>query len=142
MTWAHQLPALFQHSSFDRQIDGLLDEAIRSVDQWNSAWAPQCNVYEDTDSFCVQIAVPGLNANDIVVQVQDQTLSVRGERKVEEYPDRTWHTRELKGGAFVSTFLLPAYVDTSNSSASYKEGMLTVRLSKNEKAKARRIIIG
>ena len=130
-----------QTTSWDRQIDGLFEEAIRSANRWGSAWSPQCNVFEDADSFCIEIAVPGMDVKDFDVQVEDQILRVRGERKSDERPDRIWHTQELKDGAFVSSFRLPAYVDTSHSVATYSEGILRMRFQKLEQPKSRRIMI-
>jgi len=135
-----QLP-LVRETSWDRQVDGLLEEAIRSANRWSSAWSPQCNVYEDPDSFGIQIAVPGMDVNDFDVQVDDQTLRIHGDIKSEERPNRTWHTRELNEGAFSWSFRLPAYVDTSHSTATYAKGILTMRFPKREQAKPRRILI-
>lgn len=130
-----------QTPSWDRQIDGLLEEAIRSANRWSSAWSPPCNVYEDADSFCIELAVPGMDVKDFDVQIEDQTLRVRGERKSDERPDRTWHTQELKSGAFASSFRLPAYVNTSHSVATYSQGILRMRLQKLEQPKPCRIMI-
>lgn len=136
-----QQPTLVREASWNRQIDGLLEEAIRSANRWNSAWSPQCNVYEDAESFCIHIAVPGMDVNDFDVQVDDQTLRIRGELKTEERPDRTWHTRELNDGAFAWSFRLPTYVDTAHSTATYAEGILRMRFPKHQQSRPRRIMI-
>ena len=141
MTLVNQLPVLFRESAFNTQIDRLLADAIGTISGWSSTWEPNCNVYEDENGFCVQIALPGMEVNDIDVHVEDNTLRVKGERKDEASEGRTWYTREFLQGPFACSFRLPSYVDGHTSTASYKQGILTISFPKREEAKPRRIMI-
>lgn len=141
MTWANQLPTLFRDTSFETQIDRLFDEAVRTVGSWRSAWDPDCNVYEDANNFYVQVALPGMEPSQIDVQVEDKLLCIKGERKSEPSGEWTWYAHEFPDGPFSCSFRLPSYVDYSKSTASYKQGVLTIMFPKYEEAKPRRIMI-
>lgn len=71
-----------------RQIEYLFDDAIRSVNGWSQSWDPVCNVFEDDQSFTVQMALPGLDVNQIDVRVENNVLRVKGERKRDESEGR------------------------------------------------------
>jgi HSP20 family protein len=135
------MPVLFRDSSFDTQIDRLFNEALSAVGGWTASWTPECNVYEDDKTYFVQLALPGIDASRIDVQVSNGILSVKGERKYEGADGRTWYLHEVKDGAFSCSFRLPAYVDHDQSTASYKQGMLTISFPKHEEARTRRIMI-
>ena len=141
MVILNQVPALFRNGSRETQIDRLLDDAIRSVDEWSQSWDPGCNVFEDEQGFVVQMALPGLEVNQIDIQVENNELRVKGERKHDASENRTWYTRGIPEGAFSCSFELPASVDREKSTASYRQGILTVTFSKREEARPRRIMI-
>lgn len=141
MTWANQLPTFFHDTSFDTQIDRLFDEAVRAVSRWRSAWEPACNAYEDANNFYVQLALPGMEASQIDVQVDDNVLCIKGERKSEPSGEVTWYAHEFPDGPFSCSFRLPPSVDPSKSTASYTQGVLTIVFPKHEEAKPRRIMI-
>ena len=65
MVVLNQLPVVFRNGSIDLQIDRLLNDAIHSVNEWSQLWDPTCNVFEDEQAFTVQMALPGLDANQI-----------------------------------------------------------------------------
>jgi HSP20 family protein len=132
---------------FEAQIDRIFDEAFRTLD-WQPAgrqvanWAPGCNVYEDENGYCAQVALPGWDGRDVEIQIEDGVLTVKGERKVESADNgRTYHSREIGWGSFTRSFALPSYVDQDKASASFSQGLLTVQLPKREEAKPRRIMI-
>jgi HSP20 family protein len=108
-----------------------------------AGWAPPCNAYEDEHGFHVEVAVPGLNRDDMEIVFEDGVLIVKGERKSES-PDgnRRYFAHEIGWGAFSRSFRLPTYIDPEKVSASYKDGILMMALPKREEAKARRIEIG
>ncbi len=141
MPRGNELPVLFSSRSAESQIDRLLDDAIHSVNGWSQSWSPACNVFENKEGFTVQMALPGLDANQIDVQVENNVLRVKGERKHEESHGRQWYMHGIGAGAFSCSFNLPEYVDHEKSMASYKQGLLTVTFSKREQAKPRTIMI-
>lgn len=122
-------------------VDKFLDEALRTVNGATS-WGPACNSYEDERSFWIQAALPGMDRKNIDISVEDQVLTIKGERKEEEAPSkRTYFLREMNRGSFVRSFKLPATADQSKVAATYKDGVLTVELPKREETKPRRITI-
>lgn len=125
-------------TSFD--VDRLLNETLRSMNA--GGWAPSCNAYEDEHGFHVEVALSGLDRQDMEILFEDGVLTVKGERKGHD-PDspRRYFAQEIGWGAFSRSFRLPTYIDPEKVSASYKDGVLTLALPKREEAKARRIEI-
>jgi HSP20 family protein len=141
MSWGNQLPVLFANRSAESPIDRLLNDAIHSVNQGSQSWNPACNVFEHKEGFTVQMALPGLDANQIDVQVENNVLRVKGERKQEESERQQWYMHEIGAGAFACSFTLPDYADRDKSTASYKQGLLTITFPKREETKPRAIMI-
>jgi HSP20 family protein len=141
MSWGNQLPVLFTNRSAESQIDRLLDDAIHSVKGWSQSWSPPCNVFENKEGFTVQLALPGLDANQIDVQVEHNVLRVKGERKYEESEGQHWYMHGIGAGRFACSFTLPDYTDRDKSTASYKQGLLTITFPMREAAKPRAIMI-
>lgn len=125
----------------DRQIDRIFDEALRAFGTSDQAWAPACNAWEDESGFYVQIALPGWEPNEIALEVNNQVLTIRGERQEVSRESDRYHLREIGGDRFVRQFSLPTFVDHDKASATQKNGMLTVTFPKREEAKSRRILI-
>lgn len=137
----NQLPVLFRDGSLDSQIDRLLDDAIQTVNGGSQIWDPACNVFEDDQGFTVEMALPGMETNQINVQVENGMLRVNGERKHDNSEARTWHARGIEEGAFSCSFRLPSYANHEKVAASYKHGLLTITVPKREEAKPRQIMI-
>ena len=126
---------------FNRQIDRMFDEALRAFGTSGQAWAPACNAWEDGAGFYVEVALPGWETKDISLEIDNQVLTVKGERGAEHAPEGTYHLREIAGGRFARLFKLPTFVDQDKASATHKNGLLTVSFPKREEAKCRRIMI-
>ena len=141
MFWETQLPVLFHNGSVESQIDRLLDDAIQSVNGWPQSLKAATNVFEDEQGFSVQMALPGVDANQIDVRVENNVLHVKGERKHDESEGRRWHRRGIEEGAFSCSFTLPDYANHEKSTASYRQGLLTITFPKREEAKPRQIMI-
>jgi HSP20 family protein len=106
------------------------------------AWAPPVDLYETDDAFMVKAELPGLTKDDIHIEVHDRTLTLRGERKHEaEVKEERFHRRERAYGSFQRSFWLPTTVDANQVKASFKDGVLELRLPKHETAKPKRITI-
>lgn len=141
MSWESQLQVLFPQSSIESQADRLLHDAIHSVNQWSPSWSPACNVFENEQGFTVQMALPGLDVKQIDVQVENNVLGVKGERKHEESEGQQWYMQGIGAGPFSCSFKLPDYADREQSMASYKQGLLTITFPKREAAKPRQISV-
>lgn len=139
------LPAVIssiRSDAFDRQIDRIFEEALRAWGAPEEPWAPPCNAWEDEEGFYVQMALPGWDPKDISLAVNDQVMTVKGERKKDATESlRKYHLREIVDGPFTRRFRLPTFVDPEKASATQKNGLLTISFFKREEAKCRRIMI-
>ena len=105
-----------------------------------SSFAPAVDVYEDEHKVTLKIEVPGIDEKDIDVQVENNTLTVHGERKIEkEEKEENYRRVERQYGSFTRTFTLPTTVDTENVSATYDKGVLKIALPKKAEAKPKQI---
>ena len=103
-------------------------------------WSPSLDIYEEKDSLIVKADLPGLSEKDIDISIQGDTLTIRGERKQEtETKEKDFYRCERIYGAFQRSVTLPYPVDQSKVKATYKHGVLEVRLPKAEEAKQKKI---
>ena len=105
-----------------------------------SSFAPAVDVYEDEHTVTLKIEVPGIDEKDIDVQLENNTLTVHGERKIEkEEKEENYRRVERQYGSFTRTFTLPPTVDAEKVSANYDKGVLKVVLPKKAEAKPKQI---
>jgi HSP20 family protein len=134
----YQHPGLACHG-FSRLLN-LNDELDELFATPSRAWAPALDVHEDKDKFTVNLELPGLKREDIAVQIEDDSLIISGERKVETVSEGTEvHRRERYHGKFSRALTLPVAVAADQVKAAYKDGLLTVTLPKAEAAKPKHI---
>ena len=108
-----------------------------------AAFAPAVDVYENGEKVVLKLDIPGIKEEDLDIRVENQTLSVRGERKFEsEEKEENFHRIERRYGSFFRSFSLPTTVDTENVQAGYKDGVLKLELKKKASAQPRQIKIG
>ena len=131
---------------FDRFF-GEMDRAFRDVAMpvigWNvDTSVPAADVVETADAITVRIDLPGHDAKDIHVNVENDVLTVRSERKTEtQEKGETLHRCERSYGLYTRSFVLPATVDAQKAEARYENGVLSVTLPKREDAKPRAIAV-
>src|SRR5436305_14755840 len=105
-----------------------------------STFAPPVDVYEDEHNVTLKIEVPGIDEKDIDVQIENNLLTVHGERKFEkEEKEENYRRIERQYGSFIRSFTLPNTVDSENISADYDKGVLKIRLAKKAEAKPKQI---
>jgi len=105
-----------------------------------SSFAPAVDVYEDEHKIALKIEVPGIDEKDINVSIENNTLTVHGERKIEkEEKEENYRRVERQYGSFTRTFNLPTTVDSEKVSAHYDKGVLKVTLLKKAEAKPKQI---
>ena len=110
--------------------------------QTNRPWAPSVDIYETENELVVKADLPDVEAKDIDVRVENQTLTIAGERKFAgSSNEKGYHRIERSYGNFVRSFAVPNAFDTDKINAAYNNGVLTVTLTKKETAKPRQIKI-
>ncbi len=106
----------------------------------SAAFTPAVDVFEDKDGLQIYVELPGVEQKDIDVQVEGNTLTLRGERKLDRESERQgYRLVERSFGAFHRTFTLPETVDAEHVSAEAKDGVLKIRLPKKAESKPRQI---
>ena len=106
-------------------------------------FVPAVDIYEDKDFITLKVEVPGMKENEFDIRVENDMLTVRGERKFEkEEKEENFHRIERRYGAFSRSFTLPKTVDVENVEAHYEAGVLNIRLAKKAEAKPKQIKIG
>src|SRR6478609_6898616 len=105
-----------------------------------TSFAPPVDIYEDEHTITLKLEVPGIDEKDIDVRVENNTLTVHGERKIEkEEKEENFRRVERQYGEFTRSFTLPQTVDTENVSATYDKGVLKITLPKKAEAKPKQI---
>ena len=107
-----------------------------------ASFVPAVDIYEDPQKVVLKLEVPGVDQKDLDVRVENQTLTVKGERKFEaEEKEQNFHRIERRYGNFYRAFTLPNTVDTENVAASYNAGVLKLELKKKPEAQPKQIPI-
>jgi len=114
---------------------------VLSEPQSNRPWAPAVDIFETENDLVFKADVPDVDQKNIDVRVENQTLTIAGERVFEqpEVAGKGFHRIERNYGKFVRSFAVPNTFDTEKIAAAYKNGVLTVTLPKKEAAKPRQI---
>jgi len=131
----------------DRMVDDFFDRRMRPW--WPERWlgarggeivAPAVDVYEEKDEIVVKAELPGMDKHEIQVNISDSELILKGEKKKEEkIEEENYYRCERSYGAFRRTVELPKDVQADKIKASFKNGILEVRLPKTKEAKTREI---
>ena len=130
--------------SMQQEINRMFDSFLRSG--WHAdsdlapmRWSPATDVVEHDNKFVVKVELPGLSREDVKVAIQDNMLTVSGEKKVEK--ESNYHRVERSYGTFQRCFTLGQPVRGDKIDASFKDGILTITVPKAEEAKDKRIDI-
>jgi HSP20 family protein len=130
-------------ASFDTELDRLFDDFFPGTGSplARPAQAPYLplNVWEDTEKFVVEAEVPGIAMEDLELSVHQDTLTIRGERKLEVEEKRSIRRQERIPGQFERSLALPMPIEAGQVSANLEHGVLTITLPKAESARPRRI---
>src|SRR5579862_4805481 len=120
---------------FEEQYGGGREESLTA-----GAFVPPVDIYEDEHSIQLKLEVPGVDEKDLDIRVENNTLTVSGERKFEkEEKEENFHRVERRYGSFTRSFTLPNTVDAEKVSADYTNGVLTLQLAKKAEAKPKQI---
>jgi HSP20 family protein len=143
MTVLTRFEPLRQFPTLQDRINRVFRESYGQGDEQSlttSSFAPAVDVYEDEHTVTLKIEVPGIDEKDIDVRLENNTLTVHGERKIEqEEKEENYRRVERHYGSFTRTFTLPTTVDSEKVSANYDKGVLKIALPKKAEAKPKQI---
>ena len=113
---------------------------VLSEPQSNRPWSPSVDIFETENELVLKADLPDVDLKDIDVRVENQTLTISGERKFEKQDSgKGYHRIERSYGSFKRSFAVPNTFDTEHIGADFKNGVLSVTLPKKEAAKPRQI---
>ena len=136
--WEHEM---------ERMFDDFFGRRLRPI--WDERWwptkaigvsAPAVDLYEEKDEIVAQVELPGIGKDDIQVNITDHRLTIKGEKKKEEeIKEGSYYRSERSYGSFSRSVELPTEVQVEKAKASFKNGVLEIRLPKSEAAKKKEI---
>ena len=132
---------LNMHDELSRFFDDFFGERLPARQSKEGAsWIPRVDISENDDEIIVHADIPGMEKDNIKITLTDNVLSISGEKKIERDEKKAnYHRVERVFGSFQRSFYIPTNVDASKISASYKNGVLEVKLPKKEEAKPKEI---
>lgn len=125
-------------------LSNWLDDVFEDAFNWNEgSFVPELNVYETDKMFEITVELPGMSKNDIDISLDDNILTISGERKAhhEEEDGRRYHRVESRFGTFRRSMPLPNVVDYEKANASYENGVLTISIPKLKEKAGRKVKI-
>ena len=133
--------------SFRHQMNHLFNDVFRPVvrgDEELSMWNqyPTVDIYDNDENIIITAELPGIDKKDIVIDVKDGVLTLKGERSFDnEIKEEKYYCRERTFGKFERIFKLPSDVDSEKISADYKDGILKIDVPKPEGKKPKQIAV-
>jgi HSP20 family protein len=141
--WSPYRDMMSVRDEMNRVLNEVFNRNTNDESSWFSgAWTPPVDIYESDDALVMKAELPGFSKDDISIEMKENTLVIKGERKREdEVKEGNYHRSERMYGAFQRSFLLPTTVDQEKVRASYKDGVLELRLPKVQAAQPKRIAV-
>ena len=129
-------------ATLQNRVNTLFQDYNRGQDELTttSSFVPAVDVYEDEHKVTLKLEIPGINQEDVDIRLENNTLTVRGERKFEkDEKEENFHRIERRYGSFARSFTLPNTLDPDSVQASYENGVLRIELAKRAEAKPKQI---
>ena len=124
----------FVPTSFSNLIDRFFNESVSRAGGSAYSFVPRVDIIEAEKAFEIHVAVPGMSKEDFKLDLNDNLLTISGERKfTKEKKDNNFHSIETQYGTFSRAFSLPENVDAGKISAAYNNGILEITVPKDEK---------
>lgn len=140
-----EFPTRQPFDGFHARINDLFDQSLgrpRGTAPSTRSWSPPVDVLESKDSYLVRAEIPGMNKEDFNLEIKDGVLTLSGERKLEAPASGLeYRSVERIAGKFSRSFHLPQTIKQDGIQATYREGILEIRVPKAEHAKARQITV-
>jgi HSP20 family protein len=128
--------------AFNRAIEEFFGDLNRNQEGVARSWAPAVDIVETPEHYEVRAELPGVKKEDVDISVENNVLTLRGERKFEkDEPKESFHRIERAYGSFVRSFTLPTRVNPEQVQAKFDTGVLTILIPKAAEARPRRIEI-
>lgn len=129
--------------SLQHEINRMFEDVFGQQESGQSSdWAPSVDIGEENDAYVIHAELPGVSSEDVKLRMENNVLTLSGEKTQEEKSeDKTYHRFERTYGSFQRVFSFPAPVDAEAIEASYKNGVLTIRVPKIAKAETKEISI-
>ncbi len=133
---------LMRPEPFSQEVNRLFNTLFDAGDASAQRWVPAMDLVEAEDHFVLKADLPGLAEDDVSIEIQDNTLTIAGERTSEhEQRERGWYRVERSFGRFSRSLTLPEGIDPDAVTAEFDKGVLSVRIPKPEERKPRRVAI-
>ena len=142
--WEPARDMLTLREAMDRLFDDAFTRPFSVMrGEGSSNWAAMpIDMYQTDHEVVVKAALPGIQADEVQINVADDILTIKGEMKqAEEKKDKAWHIREQRWGAFERSVMLPTNVKADQARADFENGILTITLPKSEQSKPKTITI-
>jgi len=138
MTTLVKLPAFSQFNQLHEEVNRILDGAFRTANHAVTEWAPRTDIYETGEGLVMLFDLPGLRREDLEIRIENDTLTIKGERKLAASPE-SYLRVERTHGAFTRVFSLPDFVNQEKIGANLADGVLTLTLPRREETRPRQI---
>lgn len=124
-------------------------DPFTDIDKWfeqspmsMGGFAPAVDVWEDNDNVYVETPLPGIDPNNVNISIENDVLTIEGSHeKKSEVDDKNYYRKEVRCGSFHRAVALPAAVKSADAAASYQNGVLTITVPKEERAKPKKVKI-
>ena len=127
---------------FGKEFRKMMRGEVEKVGEMGEFWAPSIDLSETPDAYTLKADLPGMNSEDVNVEVHDDIITISGERKEERSSEEeNVHVTEVSYGKFMRSVRLPISVDPDKVKAKFENGVLKVSLPKSEKVKPKKIEI-
>ena len=129
------------------RMNRLFEDAVSTArteekDMISSSWVPAVDIYEDEKQLVLTAELPGINEKDVDIKIEDNTLSIHGERKLEkETREENYHRIERAYGSFYRSFTLPHHIDQDKIQAEHENGVLRIIMPKKPELQPRKVKI-
>ena len=141
--WDPDREMMTLREAMDQLFDDAFTRPFSLMRNGGSNWSsPAIDMYQTDNDVVVKAALPGIKANEVQINVNNDLLTIRGEStQEEEKKDKSWHIREQRWGAFERSVRLPTGVIADKAKADFDNGILTITLPKSEEVKPKTITV-
>jgi len=140
--WRPMRDMVMMGDEIARRVAREMRDTFSDFDEYGASWKPMLDVSESTDAYNVKIDLAGVKPEEVSIEVNDDVLTISGERKEEKVSDdQGTHVQEISYGKFTRSVRLPLPIDPDNVKAKYDAGLLKITLPKSEKSKPKKIEI-